>query len=206
MKTIPILFSALAVLLFASCGNDNKTNKETPIALKSFTNTAPNTEAKSFFLGIVSESTTDSTHIYITESLYGQDTVGLRFEVNNDIPAGIFADGSPNEDQGFTVGTVKITSLGEKSDNFVKALAEIFDEKTNAGMTNNVIEPNVFSSNQKVITLDQTGTYSFKLFLDNAVADPAEIFFNIDTYKKAIEFTEKDTHYRSGLISALIGQ
>ncbi|MGE8377152.1 MAG: hypothetical protein ACN6PN_02350, partial [Sphingobacterium sp.] len=128
-----------------------------------------------------------------------------KIEVVDFIPAGII-DGQPSDDVGFTKGKIKITTLGTQSDNLVKALGELFQMPSTDGFTKEVVLPNVFSSNKVNVDLSKKTAYSFKLFLENKKAEPAELFFNVDTYKHSIEFSEKDPSFRAGFISALTGK
>ena len=82
----------------------------------------------------------------------------------------------------------------------------MFQITTNDHFTKDVILPNVFSSNKVNADLSKKTAYSFKLFLDNKKAEPAELFFNVDTYKHSIEFSEKDPSFRVGFLSALTGK
>ncbi len=213
IQSIAIL--ATATLMLAACGNSNQkktdgsdtatTNTIERVRIEKLTNGTPGPEKKNFFLRITDEVKTDSSRIYTTKSLYNQDTVGAKFEIIDFIPAGII-DGQPSDDVGFTKGKIKITSLGTQSNNLVKALGELFQMPTSDGFTKDVVLPNVFSSNKMNVDLSKKTAYSFKLFLENKKAEPAELFFNIDTYKHGIEFSEKDPSFRAGLLSALTGK
>ncbi|UZJ63629.1 hypothetical protein OKW96_14250 [Sphingobacterium sp. KU25419] len=120
------------------------------------------------------------------------------------IPAGIIDD-QANDDMGFTKGKIKISSTGAESDNFIKALGTIYEIPASGSFSTTTILPTVFSSNKVNVDLDKTATYSFKLFLDQKSGEPAEMFFNIDTYKKSVEFQEKDPKFRAPFIAALQG-
>ncbi len=213
IQSIAIL--ATATLMLAACGNSNQkktdgsdtatANTIERVRIEKLTNGTPGPEKKNFFLRITDEVKTDSSRIYTTKSLYNQDTVGAKFEIIDFIPAGII-DGQPSDDVGFTKGKIKITSLGTQSNNLVKALGELFQMPTSDGFTKDVVLPNVFSSNKMNVDLSKKTAYSFKLFLENKKAAPAELFFNLDTYKHGIEFSEKDPSFRAGLLSALTGK
>jgi hypothetical protein len=214
-KIQSIAFLATATLMMAACGNSNQkktdgsdtatANTIERVRIEKLTNGTPGPEKKNFFLRITDEVKTDSSRIYTTKSLYNQDTVGAKIEVIDFIPAGII-DGQPSDDVGFTKGKIKISSLGTQSDNLVKALGELFQMPVKDGFTKDVILPNVFSSNNMNVDLSKKTAYSFKLFLDNKKAEPAELFFNVDTYKHSIEFSEKDPSFRAGFLSALTGK
>jgi len=214
-KIQSIALLATATMMMAACGNSNQkktdgsdtatANTIERVRIEQLTNGTPGPEKKNFFLRITDEVKTDSSRIYTTKSIYNKDTVGAKIEVVDFIPAGII-DGQPSDDVGFTKGKIKITTLGTQSDNLVKALGELFQIPTTNGFTKEVILPNVFSSNKVNVDLSKKTAYSFKLFLENKKAEPAELFFNVDTYKHSIEFSEKDPSFRAGFISALTGK
>ncbi|MCW8313223.1 hypothetical protein K7A41_18490 [Sphingobacterium sp. InxBP1] len=214
-KIQSIALLATASMMIAACGNSsqNKTDgRDTAtestierVRIEKLTNGKPGPDKKNFFLRITDEVKTDSSRIYTTKSLYNQDTVGIKVEIIDFIPAGII-DGQPSDDVGFTKGKIKIKSLGTQSNNLVKALGDLFEMPTEEAFTKDVVLPNVFSSNKVNVDLSKKTAYSFKLFLDNKKAAPAELFFNVDTYKHSIEFSEKDPSFRAGLLSALTGK
>ncbi|MFU1859456.1 hypothetical protein [Sphingobacterium sp. BIGb0165] len=214
-KIQSIALLATATMMVAACGNSNQkktdgsdtatANTIERVRIEQLTNGTPGPEKKNFFLRITDEVKTDSSRIYTTKSIYNKDTVGAKIEVVDFIPAGII-DGQPSDDVGFTKGKIKITTLGTQSDNLVKALGELFQMPTTDGFTKEVVLPNVFSSNKVNVDLSKKTAYSFKLFLENKKAEPAELFFNVDTYKHSIEFSEKDPSFRAGFISALTGK
>ncbi|WP_343565762.1 hypothetical protein [Sphingobacterium sp.] len=214
-KIQSIALLATATIMVAACGNSNQkkadgsdtatANTIERVRIEKLTNGTPGPEKKNFFLRITDEVKTDSSRIYTTKSIYNKDTVGAKIEIVDFIPAGII-DGQPSDDVGFTKGKIKISSLGTQSDNLVKALGELFQMPTTDGFTKDIVLPNVFSSNKVNVDLSKKTAYSFKLFLENKKAEPAELFFNVDTYKHSIEFSEKDPSFRAGFLSALTGK
>jgi hypothetical protein len=69
-----------------------------------------------------------------------------------------------------------------------------------------VLLTTVFSSNKGEVDLTKNATYSFKLFFDNEQGEPAEVFVIVDTYRKSLEITEKDSTFRKQLLSAFEGK
>ena len=204
--------AVLSALAFATaCGNTTQNqqggdkSKKSNIPIEELTIDGPVTNNKHLFLRIVDDVKTDSSYIYTAKSTFKGDTVGLKVEVVNLIPAGIIDDVA-NEDVGFTKGKIKISSLGAESDAFIKALGKIYEVPASGPFANATLVPTVFSSNKVNADLDKTATYSFKLFLEQKSGEPAEMFFNIDTYKKSLEFKEKDPKFRAPFISALEGK
>lgn len=208
MKAIKSLLatSAIAISVLSSCGNSShseKSNEAIP-SLEKLTNNKT-AEKQQLFLRIVENSQTDSSHIYVAKSVFEQDTVGLQVEVLKNIKPGINSDGRPTED-GFVKGAIKWSSIGTQSDALVKALAAIFNSSSTGTFSSNTLEPTVFSSNNIEVDLSKKSTYSFKLFFDNTVGEPAEVFATLDLYKRSFEISEKDASYRAQLISALEGK
>ncbi len=162
----------------------------------------PEADKQQLFFRMVEELHTDSSVIYTVKSTFEQDTVGLKVEVLKNIHPGINSSGQVDADRGFVSGSIKLSSVGEESDNFVKALGKMFKLSTDGKMTSSVILPTVFSSNKEVVDLDKNGTYSFKLFFENQRGEPAELFANVDTYRRSFEISEKDSSFRAQLLSA----
>lgn len=208
MKAIKSLLATgvIAISVLSSCGNSSTNDKEvkTTPSLEKFTNDKT-AQKQQLFLRIVDESQTDSSHLYVAKSVFEQDTVGLQIEVLKGIKPGVNRQGRPVED-GFVKGAIKLSSIGAESDALVKSLASMFQTQSTGSFSNSTIEPTVFSSNTVTVDLSAKSTYSFKLFLDNSVGEPAEIFATLDLYKRSFEIGEKDASYRAQLISALEGK
>lgn len=209
LKIPGYIFAGL--LLFTAC---NSSDKKESTDGKSTLTIGPliankNAERQTMFFRLTDEETTDSTKVYIGKSVYEQDTVALKLEVLTNIPAGITSQGTPDEDNGFIKGAIRISSVGEQSDNFVKSLQSIFNTKGASGaevMTKDTLLPLVFSSNNRAVDLNNQGTYSFKLFLDNTYGPEAEMFAVLDTYKSTFELSEKDSTFRENILSAFTGE
>lgn len=212
MKTTNFILCTIgAALLMSSCNSSQQKNEnDSSVADQTLNNRPfindPNTETFRFFLNIMSEEATDTSVIYTARSLYESDTVGLNIEVLKNIPAGVTAEGQPDEDNGFIEGAITFSSIGAESDNFVKALQEVYGIDANGTMTGETIRPLVFSSNNEAVDLNKKTAYSFKLFIGNPVGAEAEVFVVLDTYRKSFEITEKDDTYRAQLISAFTGE
>lgn len=191
--------------LFVSCGNDakdgTKSNQPTVQNLVSDSNAAK----QILFLRLLDEVDTDSSKVYMAKALYEADTVAVKVEILKNIEPGIDANGQPKED-GFIKGAIKFSSIGVASDNFVKALGKVFAIEGADMMSTDVVLPTVFSSNKNVVDLSKTTSYNFKLFFENQTTAPAEVFAVVDTYRKAIEISEKDSTYRRGLVAAFQGK
>ena len=209
MKIIKTVFClGVGFLMIWSCNNSStntggQTSKEPSI--EKLTN-YPEANKHQLFFRLVDEVSTDSSVVYTARSIFDKDTVGLKVEVMKNIQPGINSAGQPDADKGFVQGSIKLSSLGEESDNFVKALGTMFKLSTDGKMTSSTLSPTVFSSNKEVVDLAKNGTYNFKLFFENKQGEPAEVFATVDTYRKSFEVAEKDSTFRVQLLSAFEGK
>lgn len=204
-----VVFNLFVVLVIAivSCNNRNSSegakDSVDGLPLKQMINNK-DLENQHFYFSFTDQIETDTSMLFTVKSLFNDDTVGLQIEVSKDIKPGIDKDGNPTLD-GFTKGNIFISSIGVESDQFLKALSSIYELPSTNKMTDQILIPTVFSSNNEEVNLNKPGTYRFKLFFDNLEGDPAEIFAVVDTYRKIVEFSEKDSSYRKSLISAFEG-
>jgi len=211
MKKLGSYAALIAVIVgLSSCGNSSK-NKDSnnaqssEVKLNQLTNN-PEADKLHLYFQIKELNQTDSSVIYLANSLYEADTVGLQIEVLKNIAPGIKSDGKPDDATGFQKGPVKFSSVGEKSDNFVKSLGVLFNLPSSGKMSSDTLLPLVFSSNQYPVNLSESKTYSFKYFFDNKTGVPAEMFGILDTYKKSFELSEKDSTFRAAIISSFEGE
>ncbi|GAA4512642.1 hypothetical protein [Sphingobacterium thermophilum] len=194
-----------AMVALSGCGNSsNKGQSDQGLPLEKFTNDK-NAQKQYFFLRIVEENETDSSKVYVAKSVFDQDTVGMKVEVLKNIEPGVDGQGRPKE-SGFVKGAIKISSIGEESNALVRALSTIFGMESAGQMSSEAILPTVFSSNTVAVDLSKNATYSFKLFFENSVGDPAEVFATLDLYKKSFEMSEKDASFRPQWLAAFEGK
>ncbi|MGK9123897.1 hypothetical protein M1D52_07240 [Olivibacter sp. SA151] len=155
------------------------------------------------FLKSVLTVVTDSSYIYVSKGFYKNKIVGLRVEVTNNIGAGI-TDGKMNAHNGFCANGVRITSLGIESNNFLQALAKLYGRPTNKSFSSVPLYASAFSLNETEADLGRNDYYRFKLFFeDNNDKFYGEIFMNVNTESKEIEFFEKDIEFRDQIIHFL---
>lgn len=196
------LFSALL-----GCGQNNNIEQNTSsLKLEDITSRTDTSEGFSdIFLTITSDLKTDKSHIYIGKGLYKGKTIGLEFELTSNIPYGITSDGEVNSKSGFVRNGVKFTSIGQETDDLLKALAELYNVRTEKTFSKNKISATVFSLNQKEADLDKGDYYKFKLFFneDGDEESYGELYLNLNTIEKIIELHEKDPEYRKPLIKVL---
>lgn len=208
---IPFVVCTLLTAVFVSCGSPSSTDKEeskeginaSAQELGQFVGTGTDNPSIYFYLQDTHE--TDSSVIYIAKSLHQQDTVGLQIEVSKDIPAGITAEGTADDKNGFKEGIIKFTSLGKESDAFVKALGELYKIPAKGGMASSPITPLVFSSNKKAVDLSNNSTYSFKLFFANNAGAEGEVFGILDLYRRLFELKARDAAQYERILSAFEG-
>ena len=202
----------LTVSMFMNCTGTNQKSTEEGQKVSAMEKNllsyraTTNIENPSVYLRLVDKQITDSSAVFITKAMDEQDTIGLKIEVIDGISAGIYEDGTVNEDKGFMKGAIKISSLGVLSDNYVKALGKLYDMPTQEPMTTEVLLPLVFSSNKKNVDLRSNETYTFKVFLENKVADEAEAFVTLDLYNRRFELRAKDASFYPALISSFTGK
>jgi hypothetical protein len=199
LKTI--LLMGLFSFLFG-CKNTDKTQQtNAQVKLENITaRLDPQEGWQDIFLKITSDTKTDSSHIYIAKGLYFNKTVGVQIEVSSEIGAGII-NGELEGDSGFVSNAVQLTSIGQESDELVKALAELYDFPTNKGFTKETIPTTAFSLNETPVNLDKNGYYKLKLFFGEDDENLySELYLNINTEEKEIEIHEKDEEYREPII------
>ncbi|WP_257666032.1 hypothetical protein [Parapedobacter tibetensis] len=190
----------LSIILISSCNNASTSGEDETedLNLLSITNNPENPSR--IFLRLTDKMEGDTSISYAAKGLYQDDTVGFFIEIDKNIPAGINQDGSADNEVGFKKGWIKFRKSGIESDRFVSALAELWQVDSIVNMKTQTIQPLVFSSNKTAIDHSKPSTSSFKLFFDDDSLNPGEIFFTFDTYKKGIEFQEKDAKYRSAIV------
>ena len=190
-------------VLFGCKNNDSKSQKSSnldTIKLEDITSRIDQEEGwYDIFLKVTSDIKTDTSHIYVAKGLYKQKIVGVEIEVSSKIGAGII-DGQPDK-SGMVSNAVQLKSLGQESDELIKALAELYKLPTDQGFTKEPIVANAFSLNEKPVNLDKNDYYKLKLFFevnDNNLY--SEVFLNINTEKREVEIHEKDEGYRKPII------
>lgn len=212
-KVTSLVMLAFALTGLSSCGNNSnsgagQTDDSTTDGAASAAgvigqmNNNRTAERLNLFFHLNELEQTDTSIVYEAVSLFESDTVGFNVEIAKQIDAGIRSDGAPDDDLGFTEGTIRIRSMGEPSDNFIKSLGTLFNLETTGKMRSETLTPLVFSSNKETVDVTENGTYSFKYFFENSAGPEAELFGVIDTYKRSFEWSEKDSTHRKAIIAA----
>lgn len=100
-------------------------------------------------------------------------------------------------------GSAAIRSTGEESDAFLTLLSEKYGNGPTAlrmaqeiSVTTAMLEGEPASTDKK--------PFKMKIFFEHGGADKyAEIFINVDTEKKKLEFRDKDPEYHAGILASL---
>lgn len=154
-------------------------------------------------LTIRNYSVSTTSHIYTVQGRYKNQVVGLRVEIKNGIEAGISETGEINPIAVVANG-VCISSLGQESDEFVKALSKLYRLPSRKQFTSHPINLTVFSLNTINADLGKAELYKFKLFIEeNSDSLYAEVYLNIDLTNNTLELAEKDMSYRENIIKAM---
>jgi len=198
-----IILMGLFSFLFGCKNNDSnaQTNNSDNNKIEEITSRIDPEEGWSdIFLKIIEDTKTDTSHIYIAKGLYKNKAVGLQIEVSSKIGPGI-VDGKPDGGAGFVSNAVQLKSIGQESDELVKALADLYKQPTDKGFTKQTISATAFSLTEKSVNLEKKDYYKLKLFFAEDDENLySEIFLNINTDKREIELHEKDEGYREPII------
>lgn len=194
----------LLITTLASCNNNPKNVDKAKTETVKLFPIVKNTDNPSLiYLSLTDKKEGDTSIAYLAKGLYQQDTVSFLVEVSKNIPAGINKDGSVNQKEGFKTGSITFKSAGASSDAFVTALATLWKVDGIKKMRTVPIQPLAFSSNKNPFDPNKPSTNSFKLFFNAHSTAPGELFFTFDTYKRSIQFQEKDTDQRNAIVHAL---
>ena len=188
------------------CKNNNNQNVQhsNDINLEQITSRIDVEEGwKDIFLKITEDKRTDTSHIYTAKGLYKEEVVGLQIEISSEINAGFIGNEIDNKN-GFVLKGVSFKSIGEESDELVKALAELYEIPMEKSFTRQTISATVFSLNEKKVNLAKNDYYKLKLFFEEDNEDLySELYLNINTGTQEIELNEKDEEYRGSIIKVL---
>lgn len=149
-------------------------------------------------LNIIEKSKENNADVFTAKGFYKSKEVGLKFIINSHIPKGIAPTGELLN-QGFVNDAVQIISIGKESDEFIKALSELYKFPTDKPFSKQIKVPAIFSLNQADADFDKPNYYNFKMFFDFEGGE-AELYLNINTANQIIELNEKDPEYRQALI------
>ena len=198
---IKILIISILSFLFGCKDSDTKNRLEEIIS--SDPEKKVDDDWADIYLNIINETKTEHTHIYLAKGLYKNEIVGLKFTINSEINAGIIK-GKIDSNTGFVSNAVQLQSIGKESDNFIKALSELYHQTRHDKFTKNIINATAFSLNEKKVDLDKKDRYKLKLFFEEDNEELySEIYLNIDINLRKIQLREKDWEYRTAIIKVL---
>lgn len=189
---------------FLSLFGCNKTNSSEE-NLPNITNVEnPEEDFKDIVLKIVEVSKQDNNFTYLVKGKYENNIVGLKLSIVNNIAAGISKDANINSGS-FVKNGITLESIGTESDNFVAALAKIYELKSTSKFSKKPVKVTVFPLNENTSDLSKPNYYKFKAFFNDEADenDYAELFINLNLGNNTVEFNEKDSEYRTNVLKSL---
>jgi hypothetical protein len=144
----------------------------------------------------------NKNHICLVKGLWQKDTVGFEIAFRPDLKLGII-DGEVDKTRFYKEG-INIYSVGEISDNFIKALIGLFRIETQALKMVNKIESTTFVLGGQPENFNNDFIKT-KVFFDDIDEKGfySEWFVNIDLKNKILELKEKDSEYRENIIKMM---
>jgi len=158
-------------------------------------------------MSIVDYTVAGDDYEIIVMSDYNGKNCGLKFHIKTGIKAGVYKNqGRLNPAEGIMQDAVRISTLGEESDNFVQLLSRLYGYPTQTKFTTSTIRSTAFSLNEEDL-LFQPQVYKFKLFFQGVEEEMyAELFLVLDLIHNRIELNEKDESYRKCIINFFTGE
>jgi hypothetical protein len=99
-------------------------------------------------------------------------------------------------------GHAELTSLGEMSNDFVRAVDELYGTNTGSSRMLDRVPYVAVSLSGDPPRLEQS--VKLKLFFESGTEDrDAEFFLNLDPQNRTVQFHEKDVEYRRGVVLSL---
>ena len=141
-------------------------------------------------------------HICQVKGLYQKDTVGFEIAFRPDLELGII-DGEFENTRFYREG-INFYSVGELSDNFIKALIGLYKTDNEPLKMMNKVESTAFVLGGQPENFD-SDYIKTKIFFDDTDEKGfySEWYVNIDLKNKILELLEKDSEYRKNIINML---
>lgn len=141
-------------------------------------------------------------HICLVKGLWHDDIVGFEIAFRPDMQLGII-NGEVDNSKFYREG-INFYSIGELSDNFIKALIELFKTDNQSIKMNDKVESTVFILNGHLENFNSEYLKA-KIFFDDTDKNGfySEWYVNIDLKNKILELKEKDSEYRKNIINTL---
>ncbi|NIK93613.1 hypothetical protein GZ212_15740 [Mangrovimonas sp. CR14] len=133
---------------------------------------------------------------------YENQTVGLKINIADGIPAGIV--GKEIDNTSFASKGVEIQSIGKESDKLIEVISKLYGQPKSSVFTSEKLIFTAFPLNKEKAILEN-GRFHFKLFFDENDEQNlyAEIFLNPDLKNGTLELNEKDEEYRMNIVKLL---
>jgi hypothetical protein len=101
-------------------------------------------------------------------------------------------------------GRAEIVSLGAESDAFLRAFDEVYGTNLNPLKMQDEVSYIAVSLEGDPAQVEHTSV-KLKLFFESATEDrDADFYLNIDVKDSSVQFREKDTDYRRGIVLSLL--
>ena len=141
-------------------------------------------------------------HICQVKGLYLKDTVGFEIAFRPDLQLGMI-DGEVDKTRFYREG-INLYSVGELSDNFVKALIGLYKTDNIPLKMTDKVESTTFVLGGQPENFD-SDYIKTKIFFDDSDEKGfySEWYVNVDLKNKILELREKDSEYRKNIINAL---
>ena len=141
-------------------------------------------------------------HILEINGLFKNMNVGLLIALRPDMELGFVNDEIDNSK--FYKQGVNFYSIGETSDNFIKALINLYGFNISNAKMNDRIETTTFVLSGNPINI-KNDFIKTKIFFDdeNEIDCYSELYVNINLKNRTLELREKDSEYRENLIKVL---
>lgn len=138
----------------------------------------------------------------ICKAEYKGQVVGIRIYILEGLEPGIVGDGLDNTK--FVREAVKIESIGEESNNFIKTVSKLYGQKESQSFSSELLVYTIFPLNEAKANLEN-GRFKFKLFFDDNDEKGlySEIYLNPNFPNGTIELNEKDEDYRENIIKSM---
>ncbi len=152
----------------------------------------------------ITETTIKNDYYVIdTEGNYKDDLVKLRFYLKNNMEG---MEKLQNSEQSFKFYKegIKIESMGEYSNRFLKVLIELYELINYKGIMQREIITTCVALQHSPLNLTEIKV-KFKCFFNEEEEDKyAELYINFDIPNNLVEIKEKDPEYRENIIKSLI--
>lgn len=190
----------LLIIIEISCSNpNNKISQTTPIKNGSQLTEMQIDHSDQSFGGDI------TLHIYNLEVKSTEVTVFKILSQYKGRPIGFrLRLKKPIKRTEFVTNGVTLLSLGDTSNNFLSALAEVYQSKAKNLVFVDSITIN-YADLESIVDTKSPGNYTAaqtKLFFTTRDDQP-ELYMNIEIKNKTISFPEKDNSYREGILEAL---